>query len=343
MRLATFEHRGERNVGVVDGEAIQPLSKRTSLLELLAASSRERDKIVARERVGEPLPLGAVELRAPLRPTSMRDFVNFEAHVEGVVKMEHPNMTVPADWYDAPSFYFTSTTALFGPDDEIEIPPGCTMLDLELEIGVVVGADGRDLTVDQARSHIAGLTIYNDFSARDYGAREKRLGLGWAKAKDFANVLGPWIVTIDELEDYRRGDRYEMELVASVNGGALGRDSLANIAWSFEEMLVYASRGAWLRVGDVLGTGTCAGGCLAELWGRAGRFEPAPLAVGDEVTLSVEGIGTLTNHVVAGVEPVPVPPARRLAQSAGDPRLLFEASAGTTGGSPEPEGGVHPS
>jgi len=120
-------------------------------------------------------------------------------------------------------------------------------------------------------------------------------------------------VTIDELEQYRRGDRYEMELIASVNSVPLGRDSLASIAWSFEEMLVYASRGAWLRAGDVLGTGTCGGGCLAELWGRNGRLEPPPLAVGDEVTLSVEGIGTLTNPIIAGVEPIPVPAARRRA------------------------------
>jgi 2-keto-4-pentenoate hydratase/2-oxohepta-3-ene-1,7-dioic acid hydratase in catechol pathway len=315
VRIATFEHGGERHVGVVDGDRIQPLSRSTSVLELLAANPSEREEVVAREGIGQPLALDMVELRAPLSPTSMRDFVNFEAHVEGVAKLEHPDKQVPEDWYDAPSFYFTSTTALFGPDDEIEIPPGCTKLDLELEIAVVVGADGRDLTAEQAGGHIAGVTIYNDFSARDYGAREKRLGLGWAKAKDFANVLGPWIVTMDELERYRRGDRYEMELIAAVNGVPLGRDSLANIAWSFEEMLVYASRGAWLRAGDVLGTGTCGSGCLAELWGRAGSFEPPPLAVGDEVTLSVEGIGTLTNHVVAGVEPIPVPPARRLVGS----------------------------
>jgi 2-keto-4-pentenoate hydratase/2-oxohepta-3-ene-1,7-dioic acid hydratase in catechol pathway len=312
MRIATFEHDGSERVGIVGESTIQPLGPGAAVLELLAAAPQERDEIVARERDGAPIELSAVRLRAPLRPTSMRDFVNFEAHVEGVVKTENPEMKVPEDWYTAPSFYFTSHTALFGPDDEIEVPPGCKRLDLELELGVVVGRDGRDLTAEQAREHIAGLTIYNDFSARDHGAREKRLGLGWAKAKDFANVLGPWIVTLDELERYRDGDRYALELVASVNGIPLGRDTLASIGWSFEEMLVYASRGAWLRAGDVLGSGTCGAGCLAELWGRNGRLEPPPLQVGDEVTLSVEGIGTLSNRIIAGVEPIPVPPARRL-------------------------------
>jgi 2-keto-4-pentenoate hydratase/2-oxohepta-3-ene-1,7-dioic acid hydratase in catechol pathway len=312
MRIATFKHGGSERVGIVDGEQVQPLSKGTSVLDLLAATPAKRERLVAGEAKGKPLALDTVALQAPLRPTSMRDFVNFEAHVEGVVKTESPDAKVPEDWYDAPSFYFTSTTALFGPGDEIEIPPGCKRLDLELEIGVVVGRDGRDLTAEQAREHIAGLTIYNDFSARDHGAREKRLGLGWAKAKDFANVLGPWIVTIDELEQYRNGDRYDMELVASVNDIALGRDTLASIAWSFEEMLVYASRGAWLRAGDVLGSGTCGGGCLAELWGRNGKLEPPPLTAGDEVTLSVEGIGDLVNRIIPGVEPILVPPARRL-------------------------------
>jgi 2-keto-4-pentenoate hydratase/2-oxohepta-3-ene-1,7-dioic acid hydratase in catechol pathway len=135
-----------------------------------------------------------------------------------------------------------------------------------------------------------------------------RLGLGFCKAKDFANTLGPWIVTADELERFRTGDRLDLDLRASINGRELGDDTLANMAWSFEELVAYASRGAWIRPGDVLGSGTCGNGCLFELWGR-GR-EWAPLAPGDVVTLAVEGIGTLTNQVVAGVEPVPLPAAR---------------------------------
>jgi 2-keto-4-pentenoate hydratase/2-oxohepta-3-ene-1,7-dioic acid hydratase in catechol pathway len=312
MRIATFSHGGAERVGILSGEEIQPLSKATTVLELLAASPAKREKLARSEAKGKPLALADVRLRAPLRPTTLRDFVNFEAHVEGMVLNESPDAKVPEDWYTLPSFYFSSTTAIFGPGDEIAMPPGCELLDLELEIGVVVGRDGADLTPEQAGKHIAGLTIYNDFSARDLAAREKRLGLGWAKAKDFANVLGPYIVTIDEFEPYRRGDRYELELVAAVNGVPLGRDSAASIAWSFEEMLVYASRGAWLRTGDVLGSGTCHAGCLAELWGRAGKFEPPALRPGDEVTLSVEGIGALVNTIVPGHEPVPVPPARRL-------------------------------
>ena len=172
------------------------------MLELLADPAA-RDAAAA--QAGETVALSDVRLRAPLMPTTMRDFVCFEAHVEGMVKNESLDAKVPADWYEAPTFYFTSTTAIFGPEDEIQMPPGCTLLDLELEIGVIIGKEGRDIPVQSAAEHIAGFTIYNDFSARDLGAREKRMGLGWAKAKDFANALGPWIVTADEWERYRAG------------------------------------------------------------------------------------------------------------------------------------------
>ena len=307
MRLARYEHHGSTRIGVVSDGAVAPLPAGTSMHDLLADSAQREP---AATQAGEPLALSEVTLLAPLMPTTMRDFVCFEAHVEGMVLNEAPSATVPDDWYEAPTFYFTSTTAIFGPGDAIEMPPGCEKLDLELEIGIIIGKEGRDIPVERADEHIAGFTIYNDFSARDLAAREKRMGLGWAKAKDFANALGPWIVTADEWERYRRGDRYDMELQASRNGEPLGTDTLASIGWSFAEMVTYASRGAWLRTGDVLGSGTCGFGCLGELWGRNGRLEPRPLAPGDEVALSVEGIGTLTNRIVAGVDPLPVPRAR---------------------------------
>jgi 2-keto-4-pentenoate hydratase/2-oxohepta-3-ene-1,7-dioic acid hydratase in catechol pathway len=137
-----------------------------------------------------------------------------------------------------------------------------------------------------------------------------RVGLGPAKGKDFASTLGPWIVTPDELELYRRDERLDLDMEVYVNRERIGDDTLANMAWSFEEMLVYASRGTWVRPGDVIGSGTCGSGCLAELWGRNGRREPSPLAAGDVVTMTVEGIGTISNRVVPGVDPVPLPRAR---------------------------------
>ncbi|HEY9377122.1 MAG TPA: fumarylacetoacetate hydrolase family protein, partial [Jiangellaceae bacterium] len=118
----------------------------------------------------------------------------------------------------------------------------------------------------------------------------------------------------DELEPYRDDDGFlDLELTASINGNQVGHDRLSHMGWTFEEMVAYASRGTWVRPGDVLGSGTCGnGGCLAELWGRTGQQVPPPLQPGDVVTLTVEGIGQLTNSIVPGVAPVPIPTARHL-------------------------------
>jgi 2-keto-4-pentenoate hydratase/2-oxohepta-3-ene-1,7-dioic acid hydratase in catechol pathway len=317
MRLAAFESNSGARVGIVEEDVLHPLPPEHEMVAVLGMDPEAREVLASGARAsGDVIALEDVRLLPPLRPTTLRDFICFEQHVEGIVKITSPDAEVMPDWYDAPTFYFSSTNAVFGPGDEIEVPPGCELLDFELEVAAVIGRAGRDLRPEQAWEQIAGFTIYDDFSNRDAGGREARMGVGWAKAKDFANVLGPWVVTTDELLPYRADDRLQLGCVATRNGEEIGRDSLASMAWSFEEMLVYASRGAELRPGDVLGSGTCGSGCLAELWGRNGVIEPRPLQPGDEVTLSVEGIGTLTNTIVPGVEPVPVPRARPRAGAA---------------------------
>jgi 2-keto-4-pentenoate hydratase/2-oxohepta-3-ene-1,7-dioic acid hydratase in catechol pathway len=136
--------------------------------------------------------------------------------------------------------------------------------------------------------------------------------MGWAKGKDFASTLGPWIVTADELEPHRDADgRLDLKMTVWLNGQEIGSDTLASAAWSFEQMLVYASRGAMLVPGDVIGSGTCGSGCLGELWGRSGTRAPPPLSPGDEVTMEVEGIGRITNRIVPGAEPVDYGSPRR--------------------------------
>jgi 2-keto-4-pentenoate hydratase/2-oxohepta-3-ene-1,7-dioic acid hydratase in catechol pathway len=257
------------------------------------------------------VPIDEVRLLPPLAAPTVRDFVAFEEHVEGVVaSVGHEGAGVVPEWYEAPTFYFTNPYALVGAHDDVPVPPGCRMFDFECEVAVVVGWDGSSLTPEQARDHVFGYTILNDWSARDLQRREMKVQLGPAKGKDSATTLGPWVVTADEFELDPDGF-LPLQMRVAVNGVEVGRDLLSNMGWPFAELIAYASRGTWVRAGDVLGSGTCGnGGCLAELWGRRGELTPPPLRPGDVVEMTVEGIGTIRNRVVAGVDLPAVRPAR---------------------------------
>ncbi|MFI6492047.1 fumarylacetoacetate hydrolase family protein [Streptomyces sp. NPDC050564] len=302
MRIATYVHEGRRLRGVVEDGVVRALPDGTSPVEAVGVRP-----------VGPAVPLAEVRLLPPLEPRTVRDFVTFEEHIEGVRRSVDGAAGVPDAWYDAPTFYFTNPYAVLGPYDDVPVPPGAQVLDFELEVAAVIGREGRDLTPEQARDHIVGYTVFNDWSARDLQSREMRVGLGPCKGKDTAATLGPYLVTAEELDAYRDAEGFlRLALTAEVNGEVVGEDLLSNMSWTFEEMVAYASRGTAVRPGDVLGSGTCGnGGCLAELWGVRGRQEPPPLKPGDTVTLTVEGIGTTSNTVVPGTDPVPIPAARR--------------------------------
>ncbi|MEV3907101.1 fumarylacetoacetate hydrolase family protein [Streptomyces canus] len=313
MRFAAYEHRHRRQVGVVgeDGR-LRPVPGERTLTELITAGALSEAGARALDAPAGPH-VSEVRLLPPLRPASIRDFVTFEEHVEGVRRSVDGASGVPDAWYAAPTFYFTNPHAVFGPYDDIPVPPGSQVLDFELEVAAVIGREGRDLTPEQAREHIVGYTVFNDWSARDLQSAEMKVGLGPCKGKDTATTLGPYLVTADELAPYRDAEGFlRLALTAEVNGQVVGQDLLSHMSWTFEEMVAYASRGTRVVPGDVLGSGTCGnGGCLAELWGRRGERTPPPLEPGDTVSLTVEGIGTLTNTVTDGVDPVPLPAGRR--------------------------------
>lgn len=309
MRFATYEFEGVERAGVVRDGIVHPLE--VSVLELVQEEALHTAGAEALGRASE-LTVEQVRLLPPLKPPSVRDFVGFEAHIEGVSKSLDGLEHVPEEWYRAPNFYFTNPHAAYGAHDDVPIPAGCAVLDFELEVGAVIGRGGRDLTPERAREHIVGYLVFNDWSARDLQKPEKNLGLGFSKGKDFANTLGPYLVTADEVADRRDADGFlDLEMTVTLNGELIGRDTLANMSWTFEEMVAYASRDAWVRPGDVLGSGTCGWGALAEFWGRLGERTPPPLKPGDEVTLSVERLGTLSNRVVPGRTDAYLPRARK--------------------------------
>jgi 2-keto-4-pentenoate hydratase/2-oxohepta-3-ene-1,7-dioic acid hydratase in catechol pathway len=334
MRFATFSvAAAPPRAGVVTDAGIHPLPADVTVLDLVRAG------LPAALAAGTPaldepaVPLESVRLLPPLAAPTVRDFVAFEEHVEGVAASvggpRARGSAVVPEWYQAPTFYFTNPYALVGAYDEVPVPPGCELFDFELEVAVVVGRDGASLSPDQARKHIFGYTVMNDWSARDLQRREMKVQLGPAKGKDSATTLGPWLVTSDELEPYRDTDGFlALDLRALVNGELIGQDLLSNMGWPFEELISYASRGTEVRAGDVLGSGTCGnGGCLAELWGRRGRIDPPPLRPGDVVELSVEGIGTVRNRVVAGLTLPAVGEARHRSVPRKRQRLRAAAAA----------------
>jgi 2-keto-4-pentenoate hydratase/2-oxohepta-3-ene-1,7-dioic acid hydratase in catechol pathway len=312
MRFATWEAGGVVTAGVVSDDGLHALPGGTTVLDLVRAGLPAAREAGAEALRGPAVPLDCVRLLPPLQAPTVRDFVAFEEHVEGVRKAIDGVAGVVDEWYQAPTFYFTNPYALVGAHDDVPVPPGSQRFDFELEVAVVVGRDGASLTPEQAREHVFGYTVLNDWSARDLQAREMRVNLGPAKGKDSATTLGPWLVTADELEPSRDDEGFlQLAMQVGVNGVEVGRDLLSNMGWPFEELISYASRGTEVRAGDVLGSGTCGnGGCLAELWGRRGEAAPPPLRPGDVVEMTVEGIGTVRNRVVAGVELPPVRPAR---------------------------------
>lgn len=299
MRLATLDRDGALVGAVVRDGAAYPLPEGRTVDDLVRLGLPAALAIGEQALTGTSYALDVDALRLPLRPAAVRDFVTFESHVEGVRRSVDNSSGVPEAWYDAPTFYFTNPHALYGPGEAIPRPATCRALDFELEVGVVLGAGGCSLGVDEARAAIFGYTIVNDWSARDLQSREMQVGLGPAKGKDFATSIGPWIVTADEVEPHLDADGFlDLDCRVAVNGEPIGRDRLSHMRWTFPQMIAYASRDSRVVAGDLLASGTTGGGgCLAELWGRRGDQTPRPLEPGDVVTMDVEALGTLTGTV----------------------------------------------
>jgi fumarylacetoacetate (FAA) hydrolase len=328
MRLVSFSRSGssERLLGALDGERVLELAAAASVLAPgLDAAGRLRslDALLADWDQGLPVARSVLEravsaggggganaaaraealapawhawsritLHPPVsRPPTVRDFYAFEAHVRNA--RARRKLEVPPEWYEFPAFYFSNPGSLVG--DQAVVPkPGWTQaLDYELEIACVVGTRARNVPAEKWRSVVAGFTILNDWSARDVQRKEMAIGLGPAKGKDFATSLGPALVTPDELEGKRSGDRYDLSMEARVNGATLSRGNAKDMHFTFGQMIARASQDVYLFPGDVIGSGTVGGGCILELGTEVHPW----LQSGDEVTLEIERLGTLTNKI----------------------------------------------
>ncbi len=209
-----------------------------------------------------------------------------------------------------PVFYFTNHNAIYG-EGEVRVEEDhFQKLDFELEASVVIGKRGKNISAKDADSYIAGYMIMNDLSARVLQMEEMKLNLGPAKGKDFATIIGPWLVTPDELEQYKietpAGNKYDLRMTAKHNGKLVSNGNMKDMNWTFAEIIERASYGVRLLPGDVIGSGTVGTGCYLELNGtwtleakaKGEEFTPIWIKDGDEMELEITGLGVLKNKFV---------------------------------------------
>jgi fumarylacetoacetate (FAA) hydrolase len=244
---------------------------------------------------------GATFLAPIPRPPSVRDAYAFEQHVATARKNRGLEMT--PDFFRFPVYYFSNHQAVVGPGDLAVRPKLLERLDYELEAAIVVGEELRDADTSTADKAIFGLMVMNDFSARAEQMEEMKMSLGPAKGKDFATGLGPWLVTLDELAPQIRatdkGNHFDLGMRAFVNGKLLSQGNLAEMNFTFAQILERASYGCTLHPGDVIGSGTVGTGCLLELNGSK-ITDNQWLVPGDDVALEIDLLGRLENTITAG-------------------------------------------
>lgn len=281
MKLVTYRSHDGPRVGVLRDDGVHDAGVEGDMVRLIETWDARRAGV---ERAAASSgPIEGARLLAPLRPRSMRDFLAFEGHLVGA--MAALGRSVPKEWYTVPAYYKGMPDTVIGPDDVVPWPPYTKRLDHELELAAVIGRPGRDITEERACEHIFGWTIWNDMSARDTQQAELPVGMGPAKAKDWdgANVLGPCLVTSDEL------DARDVPMRVRVNGELWGEDRSGSMHFSFAALIAYAARAQTLHPGDVFGSGTATGGSGIEL-GRS-------LRPGDVVEMEIDGIGVLRNRI----------------------------------------------
>ena len=259
------------------------------LLELGDSPIERVREALDKDTSASRLPLSGAKLLSPIvQPPTVRDFIVFEEHASSQGTRE-PNEV----WYRMPVFYFSNPLCIYGPDAEIPFPSASSQFDYELEIGCVIGKEGKDVPVADAMDHIAGFTLFNDWSSRDLQVDEMAFGLGPAKGKDTASSIGPWLVTTDEMLPYLKDGRLDLRCQVRVNGQDWLKDGSAIDAYfSFADMIERASKDSRIVPGDVIGSGTVGGGSIREAI-RKGYEGARFLEPGDVVEHEVEVIGVL--------------------------------------------------
>ena len=273
---------------------------------LALAAERQIKSSIPTSMIGTPY--SEVSLLAPVpHPTSCRDGYAFRQHVAAARRNRKVDMIPEFDQY--PIFYFTNHNSIQGPGEILCMPDHFEKLDFELEAAIVINRSGRNIKAAEADNYIAGLMIMNDMSARRLQMEEMLLNLGPAKGKDFSTVIGPMLVTLDELEQYEipckqghTGKAWNLNMKCFVNGTQVSQGNLGDMDWTFAEIIERCSYGVNLFAGDVIGSGTVGTGCFLELNGTGKLNNPDYqeqwLQPGDIVDMEIDALGKLSNTIV---------------------------------------------
>ena len=321
MKLVTYSRNGKEQLAFLISNNLYDTNQAAphlpaTMKELL--EHWERDFPIM-ERVESQIKRGKIEVKgipyptedilAPVpHPTSCRDGYAFRQHVAAARRNRKVDMIAEFDQY--PIFYFTNHNAIQGPGNIYCMPDHFKKLDFELEAAIVICKKGRNIKAADADQFIGGYMIMNDMSARTLQMEEMLLNLGPAKGKDFSTVIGPMLVTPDELEALKipakpghAGNAYNLKMTCTVNGEQVSQGNMGDMDWTFAEIIERCAYGVDILPGDVIGSGTVGTGCFLELNGTARLNDPSHediwLEDGDVVEMEIEGLGVLTNRIKA--------------------------------------------
>lgn len=307
MRLATIHHDGADKVAAaLDDATLLDLAEAarltggdaapfTSMQMLIEAGPKALD---AARTLAEKAPAEAqlatadIRFRAPVpRPVRLRDCLVFEQHLRNsfaqAEKITGKKIDIPDVWFEQPIYYKGNHLSVIGHGEDTVWPAYSSLMDFELEMAIVIAKGGADIPVERAMEHVFGYTIFNDMSARDAQMKESPGHLGPAKGKDFdtGNILGPYILTADEVDH-----PVALDMEVRVNGERWGGGNSRDMQHSFADIVAYLSRSEALHAGEVIGSGTVGTGCGLE----TGKW----LKPGDLIELEIERIGVLANRIV---------------------------------------------
>lgn len=322
MKLITYLKDGKEQLALLvknqlfDANA-HYLNAPVTMKELLERWETEYPRLLSQEaainrgdrKYVSGLPYTSVPILAPVPfPTSCRDGYAFRQHVSAARRNRKVEMIREFDQY--PVFYFTNHHGIKGPGEIACMPDHFEKLDFELEVAIVICRHGRNIKAEDADRYIGGLMIMNDLSARGLQMEEMKLNLGPAKGKDFATAIGPWLVTLDKLQQFEiapkkghTGKNWNLKMRCKVNGVQVSEGNMEDMDWTFAEIIERVSYGADIFPGDIIGSGTVGSGCFLELNGTRKLNDPSYreqwLQEGDVVEMEIDQLGTLINTIVA--------------------------------------------